>query len=198
MRFGGHACRPRSQPPDSVRRVRLCHHHPLRTCDGWVIGHVQTDDQFAAACRLFNREDLLDDDTWKSAAKRIERNGEMWRALGAKATTMTRAEVLARAESEGVAIGSIYTLEEFFEDPQVRSSDVYVDHEDPEFGVIRQMNFPVRFGLSTVQVEARARTPMPRFNTIVWNSTCLVEKLRQRPAAAQVPQFDLRRTALAE
>ncbi len=122
----------------------------------------------------------------------------MWRALGAKATTMTRAEVLARAESEGVAIGSIYTLEEFFEDPQVRSSDVYVDHEDPEFGVIRQMNFPVRFGLSTVQVEARARTPMPRFNTIVWNSTCLVEKLRQRPAAAQVPQFDLRRTALAE
>ncbi|WP_175870065.1 CoA transferase [Burkholderia sp. BCC0397] len=144
------------QSPDARKAPALDIHHPLRTRDGWVIGHVQTDDQFAAACRLFGREDLLDDATWKSAAKRIEQNGEMWRALGAKATTMTRAEVLARAESEGVAIGPIYTLEEFFEDPQVRSSDVYVDYEDPEFGVIRHMNFPVRFGLSTVQVEARA------------------------------------------
>ncbi|WP_208449925.1 CoA transferase [Burkholderia sp. BCC0419] len=144
------------QSPDARKAPALDIHHPLRTRDGWVIGHVQTDDQFAAACRLFGREDLLDDETWKSAAKRIEQNGEMWRALGAKATTMTRDEVLARAESEGVAIGPIYTLEEFFEDPQVRSSDVYVDYEDPEFGVIRHMNFPVRFGLSTVQVEARA------------------------------------------
>ncbi|MGU7774776.1 CaiB/BaiF CoA transferase family protein [Burkholderia sp. MR1-5-21] len=142
--------------PDARKAPALDIHHPLRTSDGWVIGHIQTDDQFAAACRLFDREDLLGDETWKSAAKRIERNGEMWRALGGKAGTMTRAEVLARAESEGVAIGPIYTLDEFFEDPQVSSSHVYVDHEDPEFGVIRQMNFPVRFGRSTVDVAARA------------------------------------------
>ncbi|WP_321818689.1 MULTISPECIES: CoA transferase [unclassified Paraburkholderia] len=131
-------------------------HHPLRTSDGWVIGHIQTDDQFAAACRLFGREDLLGDETWKSAARRIARNGDMWRELGRNAITVTRAEVLQRAEMEGVAIGPIYTLEEFFEDPQVKTSNVYVDHGDPEFGVIRQMNFPVRFGRSKIDVAARA------------------------------------------
>jgi formyl-CoA transferase len=144
------------QTPDAQKAPALDIHHPLRTSDGWVIGHIQTDDQFAAACRLFDRQDLLDDETWKSAARRIARNGDMWRELGREATTMTRAEVLERAESEGVAIGPIYTLEEFFEDPQVRSSNVYVDHEDPEFGVIRQMNFPVRFSRSKVDVAARA------------------------------------------
>jgi len=80
----------------------------------------------------------------------------MWQELGQKATTMTRAEVLARAESEGVALGPIYTLDEFFEDPQVRNGDVYVDHEDPEFGLIRQMNFPVRFERSKIDVRVRA------------------------------------------
>jgi formyl-CoA transferase len=144
------------QAPDGQKTPPLDIHHPLRTSDGWVIGHIQTDAQFAAACRLFGREDLLDDENWKSAAKRIERNGDMWRELGQKATTMTRAEVLSRAESEGVALGPIYTLDEFFADPQVRSSEVYVDHEDPDFGVIRQMNFPVRFGCSTIDVGARA------------------------------------------
>ncbi|MBN3785325.1 CoA transferase [Burkholderia sp. Ac-20353] len=144
------------QTPDGQKAPPLDIHHPLRTSDGWVIGHIQTDDQFAAACRLFDREDLMEDETWKSAARRIERNGDMWRELGRKATAMTRAEVLARAESEGVALGPIYTLDEFFADPQVRSSHVYVDHEDPEFGVVRQMNFPVRFERSTIDVGARA------------------------------------------
>lgn len=142
--------------PDVQKVPPLDIHHPLRTSDGWVIGHIQTDAQFAAACRLFGREDLLDDESWKSPAKRIERNGDMWRELGQKAMAMTRAEVLTRAESEGVALGPIYTLDEFFEDPQVRSNEVYVDHEDPDFGVIRQMNFPVRFGRSTIDVGARA------------------------------------------
>jgi len=142
--------------PDAQKAPPLDIHHPLRTSDGWVIGHIQTDDQFAAACRLFGREDLLQEESWKSAAVRIERNGDMWQELGQKATTMTRAEVLARAESEGVALGPIYTLDEFFEDPQVRNGDVYVDHEDPEFGLIRQMNFPVRFERSKIDVRVRA------------------------------------------
>ncbi|WP_160257572.1 MULTISPECIES: CaiB/BaiF CoA transferase family protein [Burkholderia] len=142
--------------PDARKASPLDIHHPLRTSDGWVIGHIQTDDQFAAACRLFGREDLLDDETWKSPAKRIERNGEMWQLLGRRATAMTRADVLERAKAEGVALGPIYTLDEFFEDPQVRASDIYVDHEDPEFGVIRQMNFPVRFERSTIDVRRRA------------------------------------------
>ncbi|MGN5477884.1 CaiB/BaiF CoA transferase family protein [Cupriavidus basilensis] len=134
------------QDPDAQKTPPLDIHHPLRTADGWVIGHIQTDAQFAAACRVFGREDLLECPDWKSAGQRISKNGDMWRELARDAKNMTRAELLERAEAEGVALGPIYTLHEFFDDPQVKSCGVYVDHEDPEFGLVRQMNFPVKFG----------------------------------------------------
>lgn len=47
--------------------------------------------------------------------------------------------------------------------------------------------FPGWWRLSTLSL----RTPMPRFNTIVWNSAHLVETPRQRPAAAQFRSLTL-------
>ncbi len=50
----------------------------------------------------------------------------------------------------------------------------------------------------TVDIEPW-RTPMSRFNTIVWNSASVEEIRRPRPAAAHsLPQLDVRRPALAD
>ncbi|MBG6332404.1 CoA transferase [Pseudomonas aeruginosa] len=144
------------QSPDVQKFPPLDIHHPLRAKDGWVIGHIQTDAQFAGACRVFGREDLLDHELWRSAAQRISRNGELWSEFALAAENMLRADLIARAEAEGVALGPIHTLDEFFEDPQVISSKVCVEHEDPDFGVIRQINFPVVFSRSQVDIATRA------------------------------------------
>ncbi|MFM0265110.1 CaiB/BaiF CoA transferase family protein [Paraburkholderia sediminicola] len=131
-------------------------HHPVPVADGWIIGHIQTDAQFVSACRLFEREDLLEDEDYRTSPQRIAKNGDMWRELGREAVKMKRGDILKRAEAVSVALGPIYTLDEFFEDPQVRNNEVFVDFEDAEFGVIRQMNFPVSFEKSTIDVRARA------------------------------------------
>lgn len=144
------------QSPSDKKSASLDIHHPVRTRDGWVIGHVQSDEHFSAACRLFGREDMIGHSDWMSVAQRVERNGEMWREFSRRASEMTREEVLSRAAAEGVAIGPIYTLEEFFADPQVKHNEAYVDFDDPDYGVIRYMNFPVSFSNASVDVRSRA------------------------------------------
>ncbi|MDN5873102.1 MAG: CoA transferase [Sinobacteraceae bacterium] len=144
------------QSPDATKAPALDIHHPLKTRDGWVIGHIQSDEQFAAACKIFDRLDLLEDPRWKSTTQRIVSNGEMWAELARTAETQTRDELLRRAEEAGVALGPIYTLDEFFSDPQVQASGVYVDHEDADFGAIRQINFPVDFSNAPIDVGVRA------------------------------------------
>ncbi|EKS71821.1 MULTISPECIES: CaiB/BaiF CoA transferase family protein [Caballeronia] len=131
-------------------------HHPVRTRDGWVIGHVQSDEHFSAACRIFEREDLIGHDDWNSVAQRVERSGDMWREFSRRASEMTRNEVLARAAEKGIAIGPIYTLEEFLQDSQVKHNHAYVDFEDPDFGTVRYMNFPVSFSAASIDIRSRA------------------------------------------
>ncbi|MGF6507962.1 CaiB/BaiF CoA transferase family protein [Paraburkholderia sp. 32] len=142
--------------PEAPKAKPLDIHHPVRTRNGWVIGHIQSDEHFSVACRIFGREDMIGHSDWNTVAKRVERNGDMWREFGRRAAEMSREEVLARAAEGGIAIGPVYTLEEFFQDPQVQHSHAYVDFEDPTYGEVRYMNFPVDFSAASIDVRSRA------------------------------------------
>ncbi|MGE0829947.1 MAG: CaiB/BaiF CoA transferase family protein [Hyphomonadaceae bacterium] len=137
------------------RPARINAYVPIKAADGYMIGWIQTDDQFARMCKLIGREDLLNDPRFKGA-ERLYNSEAMWREIEKSISHMKIADVFAKAEEEGVAIGPVNTIADFMADPQVRHNRGIVEHEDAEFGTIRHLNYPARFEKSPASVEARA------------------------------------------
>jgi len=129
---------------------------PIRTSDGHVIGHVQTDEQFARLCRLLGREELTKDPRFTGAWQRLSNIEEMWEELEKASVSRTTAEVIEGATREGVPLGPVNTVQQFLDDPQAKHNRSIVEYRDEEYGPMLIANYPVRFEKSPANVEARA------------------------------------------
>ena len=130
--------------------------HAVKTLDGYVMGHVQTNAQFIGCARACGREDIADDPRFANPRERLKHIGEMWEEMGVGARTRTTAEILTIANTHSVPLGPVQTVQQFMEDPQARHNQTFVDFHDPEYGLVRQLNFPARLGGSPANVQARA------------------------------------------
>ncbi len=131
-------------------------HHPLRVKDGSVMGHVQLDHQFQALCKIFGREDLIEDKRYNSPWARIVNYADFWKELEEPASRMMKAELIALADEHGIPLAPVNTVEEFMEDPQAVYSGCFIDTEDPEFGQMRTSGFFADFETSRPSVRMRA------------------------------------------
>jgi formyl-CoA transferase len=129
---------------------------PIRTADGHMIGHIQTDEQFARICRLLGREELVTDPRFIGAWQRLSHIEDMWVELE-KASCLVPTDVLIEGiEREGVPLGRVNTVAEFLDDPQTRHNESVVEYRDDEFGPVLFLNYPARFEKSPADVRARA------------------------------------------
>ena len=141
---------------EQIGDVKL--HFPIETSDGYVIGHVQLDPQFHALCRICGREELIDDPRFKDPWSRISRYGEMWEEIQKGTRNFTTKELVENAATKNVPLAPVNSIEDFFEDPQVRHSQTWFDIEDDECGPIRNLKYPVEFGVS--QIDTQHRGPL--------------------------------------
>lgn len=133
-------------------------HHPVATADGYVIGHVQLDKQFEALCQLCGREELIGEPRFKDSWSRISRYGEMWKEIEKGTRNYQTRDLVERAAKAGVALAPVNSIEDFFADPQVRHAQTWFDIEDPDYGTIRNLKYPVEFGVSELDTRRRGPT----------------------------------------
>ncbi|KCZ53313.1 hypothetical protein HY29_03590 [Hyphomonas beringensis] len=131
-------------------------HHPLRVKDGYVMGHVQLNPQFKNLCKIFGREDLIEDERFNTPWARIFNYALFWKELEEPASKLTKAQVVAMADEYGVPLAPVNTMDEFMEDPQAKSSECFLDVEDPEYGRMRMSGFFADFENSPASVRQRA------------------------------------------
>ncbi len=131
-------------------------YHPLRTQDGYVIGHVQTDDQFRACVRLFGREDMLNEPRFNSMRQRLMHLPEFWQELAASAMTMNTADWVSAARAAGVPLAPVNTVDEFQRDSQAIHCSIFSEQRDAELGLLRQINPPIDFSRSAAAPTRRA------------------------------------------
>ncbi|HVZ45814.1 MAG TPA: CoA transferase [Ramlibacter sp.] len=132
-------------------------YQPIATRDGYVMGHIQTDAQFEAAARLFKREDLIADPRFKGVGNRLSHIEELWGELAISARAMGTDEVIALCVANDVPINRVNRVQDLMVDPQALHNETFFDYEDPEYGRLRQLNFPVKF--SAGPKTARVRAP---------------------------------------
>jgi len=118
---------------------------PFRTSDGVFMGYFQTDELFAAVCRAFGMEHLLEDNRFNAPMKRVANWEAMWVELEKGSIKMTSDELEALAISEGLPLGKLKSLDEFLEDPQVEHLGCVERYVTESYGPVMAIAHPVDF-----------------------------------------------------
>ena len=136
--------------------LKVNFHQTLATSDGHLMGLPMTRGQFEGICKVVDRPELIDDPRFDTLASLLTNISALYEEIQPNMLRMTADEFLARTADYDVPFAKVVDVNGFFENEQVRHSGVYVDYDDPELGVIRQLNHPVRYEHSPVDIAKRA------------------------------------------
>ena len=87
--------------------------------DGWIILAIGNDSQYQKLCSLLALPDMAADPKFTTNADRVTNRAEMTTRLTEATRRMTKSDLLAACEAQGVPAGPINDLAETFADPQV-------------------------------------------------------------------------------
>jgi crotonobetainyl-CoA:carnitine CoA-transferase CaiB-like acyl-CoA transferase len=120
-------------------------YQPFETSDGRAIVAVGNDGQFARFAAMLGVPDLADDPDYKTNAARIANRARLIPLLAERTATMTRAELLAALERDGVPGGPINDIAQALADPHVQARGMRVELDAPHVagGALSQVRGPI-------------------------------------------------------
>jgi crotonobetainyl-CoA:carnitine CoA-transferase CaiB-like acyl-CoA transferase len=126
--------------------------------DGHMIVAVGNDSQFRAYCGVLGLPELADDARFATNPKRVVNRDVLVPILAERMAQGERDHWLAELERVGVPAGTINTLDQVYEDPQVRFRQMRRELPHPVAGTVPIGASPLRFSGSPV--EYRRAPPM--------------------------------------
>ncbi|MGE4339955.1 MAG: CaiB/BaiF CoA transferase family protein [Pigmentiphaga sp.] len=126
--------------------------------DGHLIVAVGNDTQFRAYCAVLGQPQWAQDPRFATNSQRLVHRAELIPALEAAMREHTRDHWLQSLEAVGVPCGPINTLDQVFEDPQVRARELWRNLPHPTAGTAPTAANPIRF--SATPVEYRNAPPL--------------------------------------
>ena len=141
------------------RRTGTAHPNiqPQRTfacADGDIVIVVGNDGQFATLCGMLGKPELARDPRYVTNSQRVRNQDSLDPVLDAIFATQPRAHWLAALKQAGVPAGSINTVPEVFEDPQVAHRAMLRRLPHPVAGSVPQVMNPLRFGNAALRADA--------------------------------------------
>ena len=120
-------------------------YQPFETGDGRVIVAIGNDAQFARFCAILGLGALAEDPRYRTNAARIANRETLIPTLAERCRAMTRYDLLAALEREGVPGGPINDIAQAFADPQVRARGMVVTLDAPHVagGTLAQVRGPI-------------------------------------------------------
>ena len=142
--------------PKEPNLVYLNPHRTWTTKDGHVVMLIIEDHQFAAICRVLEREDMIDDPRCVNLITRIQHALELFGELDAEIRKWTTSELVERARKLGAPLAPCNGIQEMLDDPQIRHNRVILEVEHPEHGTVRYLRNPVRFASTPTSLREHA------------------------------------------
>ena len=134
-------------------------YNTLPTSDGYFILAVGNDRQFQRFCDLAGVPELASDPRFETNAQRVRNREALYALLPDVTRKKTAAEWLESLERLGVPAGPVYTLDQVFEDPQVRHRGMKIELPCPgaQDGKVDLIGNPIK--MSETPVEYRRPPP---------------------------------------
>lgn len=123
--------------------------------DGHIIIASGNDRQFQSLCRVLKLDSLIDDERFKTNAKRVENRTELIPILQTCCKKHSKSELLEALENAVVPAGPINTVAEALDNPQIRHRKLQIAPEN-----IPGLRTPITFSRS-VQRSNRAAPRKP-------------------------------------
>jgi crotonobetainyl-CoA:carnitine CoA-transferase CaiB-like acyl-CoA transferase len=113
--------------------------------DGHIIVATGNDNQYIKFCNVLGAPELAANPAYKDNVGRLKLRHELVPKLYALTSKMTRSELLAKLEAQGVPAGPINNLEQVFNDPQVifRGMKLDLASEAAKGGTIPGVRTPI-------------------------------------------------------
>jgi crotonobetainyl-CoA:carnitine CoA-transferase CaiB-like acyl-CoA transferase len=132
-------------------------YQPFETADGHVIVAVGNDGQYARYCEALGRPDLATDPRFATSAARVRNRDVLVPEIAAIMRTRRGNEWISVLETAGVPCGPINTIDQVFDDPQIRHRGLQVALPHAAAGTVPLVGSPLR--LSRTPVEYRGGPP---------------------------------------
>lgn len=128
----------------------------FETQDGYITAAAVSDSEWLGMCRALNREDLLDDDRFDTAAKRAANQAVRRDITSDELLKWKSAEILERLDREEVPCAPVLNRRELLDNDQVKENAIIEIHQDPVLGPVRQPRPAPRFDRTPAEVRAMA------------------------------------------
>jgi crotonobetainyl-CoA:carnitine CoA-transferase CaiB-like acyl-CoA transferase len=122
--------------------------------DGHLIVAVGSDMQFAALCKELGQPQWCEDPRWTTAVQRVQHREPLRAAIASLLLGHPRAVWIARFNAANVPCGPVNTLQDVFDDVQVRHRDLALTLQHPAGFNVPTLRNPIRFARTPVQHRA--------------------------------------------
>lgn len=123
------------------------------TSDGHIIVAVGNDAQFRRFVDAGGQPDLAQDVRFATNPERVRHRDILVPLLAEMVRLRSKAEWIAMLDAAGVPCGPINTLDEVFDDPQVKARGIRCDVPHPLAGKVAQVMSPMRLSGTPVSVS---------------------------------------------
>ena len=127
-----------------------------QTKDRFITAGAVSDKEWRGMCRALNREDLLEDERFKTATGRFVNSGERKEITAAEIAKWESDEILARLDAEDVPCAPLLSRGELLEHEQFAANETIFAVDFPGFGEVRQARPAAQFDATPSAVEAPA------------------------------------------
>ncbi|MFZ6657442.1 CaiB/BaiF CoA transferase family protein [Undibacterium sp. TJN19] len=114
------------------------------TADGHIIVAAGNDGQYKKFVQMGGMPELADDPRFSTNPKRVEHRDMLVPILAEMVRQKTKQEWISLLEDAGVPCGPINTLNEVFEDPQVKAREMQFDLPHPTAGKVKLVANPMK------------------------------------------------------
>lgn len=128
------------------------------TADGHMILAIGNDGQFAKFCAAAERAEWASDERFATNAARVTHRQALIPMIQAVTRTRNTSAWVSLLENLGVPCGPIHTVDQVYQDPQVRARDMTFEMQHPTAGPIPLVASPIR--MSETPVAYRHAPPM--------------------------------------
>ncbi|WP_353152818.1 CaiB/BaiF CoA-transferase family protein [Pollutimonas bauzanensis] len=119
--------------------------------DGHLIVATGNDSQYRAYCGAIGRPDLAVNPDYATNSQRLINRVALIAELEAIMKTRTRDDWIAALQNVGVPCGPINTIEQVFENPQVKAREIWKTMPHPLAGTTPTTASPIRYSATPVQ-----------------------------------------------
>jgi len=130
----------------------------FRASDGYFALGIGNDAQWKQFCERAGKIEWAEDGRFKTNANRVENRNTLIPLLDELFLRNEIAHWLSILESVGVPCGSINTIDQLFDDPQVQAREMVIQVDHPSAGVIKMVASPLKIPTAPVKI----RLPPPK------------------------------------